>query len=277
MKKRVSLSIDSEIIKEIDSIVDGIEIRSRSDAIEKILKKHLLDRKSAVILAGGEPENLIVGGLNVYRPLVSIGKKKLIEDVVLKCREAGFTNIIIIAHTVLISKLYEVLGNGEKYGVNINYVEEKKNLGSAKTLELAKKFLRNDFLFLPCDSYFDFDLRNLFEFHNSHTGVVTIGVHTRTSYDWRRGILEMDGYNIINIEEKPKVPKTHLAGIFIGFMKFDIFNYIPPGEVVWSLQDNVFPKLVEERKLIGYPIAGEWVNIHTKEDLNNLLKILSKK
>jgi mannose-1-phosphate guanylyltransferase len=274
MKERVSLSLDSKIIKEVDSTVDGTIIRSRSDAVEKILKERVLDRKTAVILAGGNPEKLFIKELNTYRPLVNIGKRRLIEDIILKCREAGFVNILIIGFASLISKLYEVLGNGEKYGTNITYIEEGKELGSAKTLELVKKYLKSDFLFLPCDHYFDFDLKKIYEFHLTHNGIVTLGIHTRTSFDWKTSIVVLDGYKIIDYEEFPKNPKTHLISVFIGFIKPDIFNYIPPGDVYWSLQQNLFPKFAKEGKLIGYPISGNWINIHKKTDVEKVTHLL---
>lgn len=274
MKERFSLSLDREIMKKIDLLVDGTIIRSRSDAVEKILREKIMEKKTAVILAGGNPEKLFIKELNVYRPLVNIGKKKLIEDIVLKCREADFVNIIIIGFTNLIAKLYEVLGNGEKYNVNITYIEESKELGSAKTLELAKKYLKTDFLFLPCDHYFDFDLNKLYDFHLTHNGIVTLGIYARTSFNWKTSVVELDGYKIINYEELPKKPKTHLISIFIGFMKPDVFNYIPPGDVYWSLQKNLFPKFAKEEKLIGYPISGNWVNIHTKADVEKVTKNL---
>jgi len=276
MKKRVSLSLDSSLIKEVDSSVDGIVIRSRSDAIEKILRQYVMDKKTAVILAGGRPKGLFIKELDVYRPLVKIRKETLIEDNILKCREAGFKNIIIVGSSIIISKIYEVLGDGKKYDVNIIYVEETKSLGSAKTLELAKNYLKGDILFLPCDHYFDFDLKKLYEFHLSQNGIVTLGIHARTGFDWKMGVVLMDGYKIINYEENPKEPKTHLVSIFIGFIKSDVFNFIPPGEVYWSLQEHLFPKLAKDGKLIGYPIAGNWINVHTKKDVEKVIEIKKK-
>jgi len=276
MKSRVSITLDPGILKELDRSVDGIFIRSRSDAIEKILKEHVVEKKTAVILAGGSPERLFLKELGVYRPLVDIGGMKLIEYIITKCREIGFDNIIVIGFAQVISKIYEVTGNGEKYKVGITFIEEKKELGTAKTLELAKKYLNHDFLFLPCDSFFNFDLEKLWEFHNTYRGTITMGIHTRTSYEWKKGIVEMDGYHITSYEENPKSPKTKLSGVFIGFVRPDIFNMIPPGDVQWSLQENVFPKLAKEGRLIGYPIAGDWVNVHSKGDVENLVKLNKK-
>jgi mannose-1-phosphate guanylyltransferase len=269
----VSLTIDEKILGEIDKNVDGIRLRSRSDAIEKILKDHLLERKTAVILAGGNPEKLFIKELGTYRPLVSIGKNKLIEHIVLKCREGGFSNIVIIGQTQLVSKIYEVLGNGSKHDVNITYIEENKELGSGKTLELAKHYAKSDFLFLPCDHWFDFDLKKLNDFHKTNDAITTLAVHARTSFDWKTSIVEMEGYRIVNYEEFPKKPKTHLVSVFIGFMSPEIFNNVPPGEVFWSLQEHVFPKLAKEGKLVGYPVAGHWVNVHTRSDVEKIIEL----
>jgi NDP-sugar pyrophosphorylase family protein len=274
MKKRISITLDEKLIKQIDLIIDEVNVRSRSEAIEKLIKERIVERKTAVILAGGNPEKLFIKELNVYRPLVNIGRKKLIEDILLKCREAGFVNIIIVGFASLISKLYEVLGSGEKYGVNLTYVEESKELGSAKTLELAKKYLKSDFLFLPCDHWFDFDLKKLYEFHLMHNGTVTLAIHARTAFDWKTSVVVLDGYRIVDYEEFPKKPKTHLISIFIGVVKPEIFNYIPPGEIYWSLQKDLFPKFAKEGKLIGYPISGNWVNVHSKEDVEKVKSLI---
>jgi len=273
MKSRVSITLDGKVLEEIDKRVGGIYVRSRSDAIEKILKENVVDAKTAVILAGGSPEKLLLKGFGAYRPLVGIGKRTLIEDIVDKCRGAGFSNIIIVGFPIVISKLYEVLGSGEKYGVSVVYIEEDKELGSAKSLEKAKRYLKTDFLFLPCDHWFEFDLKKLSEFHRMGGGVATLAVHARTSFDWNTSIVDMDGYKIVSYEEFPKKPKTHLVSMLIGFMRPEVFDSIPPGEVSWSLQENVFPKLAKEGKLVGYPISGEWVNVHGKKDVDKVVEL----
>ncbi len=277
MKKRISLTIDKEIMSDLDKKIDGIIVKSRSDAIEKILRDHLTGQKTAVILAGGDPEKLLLENSDVLRPCTIInGKTTLIEDTISKCREAGYSNIIIVGFTSVISKIYEILGGGEKYKVKIVYIEEKKSLGSAKTLELAMNYIKNDFLFLSSTFYIGFDLRKLAEFHNTYGGVATIGVHARTSYDWKKSIIDMEGHRIISFEENSAKPKTRLAGVLAGFMKPEIFNYIPPGEICWSLQENIFPKLSAEDKLVGFHIGGNWVNVHNGEDVRKVSELIKK-
>ena len=230
----------------------------------------MMNRKTAVILAGGDPKNLFIKELNTYRPLANIGKYKLIEDIIMKCRSSGFVNIIIIGSATIISKLYETLGNGDKFSVNITYVEEHKGLGTGKTLELAKDFIKTDFLFLPCDHFFNFNLEKIYQFHLIHNSTSTLCVYSGRNSKTDQGIVEMDGYRIIDYKEKAKEGKTNLISVMIGFMKRDIFNMIPPGNVNWSLQDHIFPKLAREGKLMGYPVSGQWVNVHAKEDIEKI-------
>ena len=275
--RRVSLYLNSKIIDQIDDVVDGIAIRSRSEAIERILTNYLSDRKTVVILAGGQPQDVKISGLGVYRPLAKIGKKTLVEDMLFKCREAGFKNIIIVGNPSVIAKIYEVLGDGMNYDLSINYVEDKEALGTAKTLEKVKKYIKTEFLLVPCDHYFDFDLRKLYEFHIKNDGTASFGVHTRTTFEYlKTSVVEMDGFKIVNYEEHPKKPKTHLVCTFIGFLKPEVFDYIPPGNVFWSMQEHVFPKLAKEGKMFGYPVAGNWVNVHTKKDVDLAIALTNK-
>ena len=275
---KTTIQISEELRKKLKILAS-----QRDVSYEKLLEE-LVDMsfsrvesgKTCVILAGGDPKKLYISSLKAYRPLANIGKKRLIEDILLKCKSVGFDGIVIAGFSKILEELQKVMGDGGKYGVKINYVEEKKELGSAKTLELAKKYLKNDFLFLPCDHWFDFDLTKLQDFHLSQNGTVTLGIHSRTSFDWSKGVVVLDGSKITDFEESPKNPKTHLTSVFTGFMKMEIFNYIPPGNVFCSLQEDVFPKLAAEGKLIGYSVPGNWVNVHSKEDIEKINSIKEK-
>ena len=274
MKKRISITLDEKILKKVDELVNGLRIRSRSDAIEKLLERQIGKRKYAVILAGGNPERLIIKGTKIFRPLVKIKNFYLIEDIVLKCRDAGFENVLIPGFPSILSKIYEVLGDGRKYNVRITYVEEERELGSAKTLELTKDYIESDFLLLPCDQWMDFDLKEFYDFHLAMGGIATLAIHTRTTFDWKMGVVSLKGYRIVEYDEMPRTPKTRLVSTFTCFMKPEIFEYIPPGNVKWSLQENVFPRLAKEGKLIGYPILGNWVNVHSLKDVEKVKSLL---
>lgn len=270
MKRRVSISVDEGLVQRVDSFVDGLVIKSRSEAIERFLGQQLSERRTCIILAGGNPESMVLEGTGIYRPLADIGGRKLIEDIILKARQAGFYNQLIVGSPQLLSKIYEHVGNGKKYDVSVTYLEEREPKGSAKTLEAAKPYLKSDFLVLPCDHYFDFDLKKVRDFHAATGALVTLAIHTRADYRWKLGMVEMDGHHIVRYDEQPREPLTSLFSTLIGFFSPAIFDYIPPGDMGWRLQSDVFPKLTKEGKMFGYPTSGQWVNVHTREDVNKI-------
>ena len=271
MKTRISISIDKEVLSRIDREVDNINIFSRSEAIEKIIEKHTADKKKCVILAGGDPSKLYVDELRCYRPLVKIKGRTLIEDIIGKVCTAGYKEILIIGSKELLSAIYNEIGDGKKLSVSIEYLEEKQRLGSAKTLSLAKAHIRDTFMFVPCDHYFEIGLEEVEAYHKRNKGVCTLVIYSGTQSEWNKSsIVNLEGNLIVKYVEKPKVAETHLTSLMIGFAEPEIFESVPTGEISWSLQDNIFTELAKKRKLVGYVFSGKWKNIHSKRDVIQL-------
>jgi NDP-sugar pyrophosphorylase family protein len=274
-KARITITIDPEILNLIDNEIDGSLIRSRSEAIEKFVSKYLEQKKIAVILAGGSPDSLRTIKSGDFRPLLPVGEKTLIEYVVEKIFSAGFQQILIIGQAGLIKAIYSVLAPNKQLLERIEFIEEKSSLGTAKTLELARDKIKNDFLIVPCDTFFDFNLLDLYSFHLQQEALATFAIYSRTSFDSKyKGVVELDGFHIISHEEKPKEPKSHLIKTMIGIMSPQIFEYIPLGPIEWRIEIELLSKLIDQKKVLGYPVAGEWFNVHTLEDLALLREYL---
>ena len=279
LKRKITVSLSPDIVKKVDAQVDRLNIRSRSDAIEKFLREYFSRMKRAVILVGGDKDRIYIEELGIYTPLCKINERTLIEDTISKCKRAGFDDIIIIGFKEILTQLFNLLGNGDHIGVTIKYVEEGSPNGVARTLEYAREFLKTDFLVLPGDCFFSFDLTKLHEFHLMHGGIATLAIYSRTDFDYVlqseqwRGIVELSGAKIVFYEEKPEKAKTHLLSTLIGFLSPEIFNYIPDNETPCSLQEEIFPRLAEERRLYGFIFVGDWVNVHGVEDVKLVKKL----
>lgn len=270
MKKRISITISERVLKNLDSIVDGNIIRSRSEAIESIVEKFLGTYKIAVFLGGGNPENFLVG--STYRPLVKIRSQPLIVHNLKKLAEAGFKKIYFVGQSQLIGECFKVLGNGEKWGVEINYLEETESLGNAKTLQAVEKYARSPFLVLPIDNYFTFDINYLFERHWANNGLVTLAIHATREELTNLGVVEMIGDRIVGYEERPNKPKTFLTSVFIGMYDPKVFRHIPKGKIKWTLQTDLFPVLIKNESLYGCIVSGPIINVHTTEDVKKVEK-----
>ncbi len=273
MKVKVSITVDRELLRQARTLVDGLSIRNTSQSVEWLMRRSLRERRAAVIMAGGDPRKLVTAGK--YRPLLDIGGRTLIEDNIERIRKS-FSNIMVIGGAPVIGDVFRKIGDGNELGVNITYVEEKEHLGTAKTLELARQYLGSAFLFMPCDHWFDFDVKELMKFHARQDNVATLSVFQKTNFEWPVAVVEMEGDKITGYEEQPKRPKTHLRSTLIGVAEPSIFDRIPAGKVRWSLQENIFPQLAKEKSLAGYPVAGNWVNISSQKDIELIRKLSSK-
>ena len=274
MKNRFSITMDEDIMSNLDSLIDGIHIRSRSEAIETIVKRFLEAHKIAVFLAGGDPEKLKLG--NTYRPLAKVLGRPLLQYSIENLRSAGFQNLYIIGRNEIVGEIFKEFGNGDELGVKITYVEEKKSLGEFKTLQNVENEIKSPFLMLQIDNYFTFDLNELFKAFTFNKGLMTLAVQAREDVATRRGVVEMLGSQITNFEEEPEEIKSTLASTTMGICDPAIFNYIPKGNLKYTKKD-LFPRLINENKLNGFMIRGPWFNIHDESDIKKLEKFLKTK
>ncbi len=253
MKEKISITLDSSILKEIDSLIDGIRIRNRSQAIEFLIKKSLSEKKTAVILSGGEENRLKVNG--VYKPLLKYKSKTTIEHIIEWLRKFDFSDIYIVGRKNVLSEIFKVVGDGSEFGVSISYVEEKEEKmitkqDTAKTLKLLNGTINKPFLCIYCDVLCDFDLEDLWRFHIKSDNIATMVV--KTSKEPRKwGNVEMVGNRITKFVEKPKKEENYLVytGIFVA--NPEIFK-----QQGFSLEYEIFPRLAEKGMLGGYIVSG---------------------
>ena len=272
MKERVTLTLDSNILQEIDKRVDGHRIKNRSHAIELGLMQILGGNvpKTALILAGGIGTRLQPITFEVPKPLLTVHDRTLLEHLFDLFRKFGIKNIIIsIGYKG--HKIKETIGNGRKYGVNVTYVEESKALGTAGPLKLAAHLLKETFIVSNADELKELDLMDMNISHNKSKAAATIAlasVDDPSAY----GVARLQGNKILEFIEKPKkedAPSNLInSGLYI--LEPEVLDYIPEGFSM--LEKDVFPRLAREGKLYGYPFSGQWLNTGTLELYENAIK-----
>lgn len=264
MKRRISLTLEDRLIKNIDRYVDDRIITSRSNAIEIFLERYLSQNRFCVILAGGDHENLYVKEADTYRPLLSINGRTIIENIMEKASKILYNKFIVIGSSQIIEEIKKVTGN-----YDVTYIEENIVGKTGNTLKLAEKMIKDTFLFVPCDHYFDFDLKNIERIHFLNDFSATLAVYAATQPLERIGsVVDLDGNEIIGYWEKPKKYKTMLEATLIGFAEPSIFNLI--GKNISSLQEDVFPRLIKRRQLGGGIVSGSFANVHSLKDIDNI-------
>lgn len=129
-----------------------------------------------VIMAGGKGTRIQSVASDIPKPMIKINKIPVLEREILSLRDQGFKDLIItVSH--LGSIIIDYFGNGSKFGVKIQYYDEKTPLGNAGALFKLRDQLTEPFLLLNADAIFDVDFKRFVTFHYSHGGLVTLFTH----------------------------------------------------------------------------------------------------
>ncbi len=264
MKSKISITIDHKTLKDIDSIIDNIYIRNRSQAIEFLVNQSLGENKTAVILAGGEPRRMKISK-DEYRTTAKIGKGTLVESTVKKLKKNGFKEIFIIAREEILTATFNILKDGTDFGVHINYVEEKESRGSAESLKLARGKIAKTFLVVYSDIYLEkINLEALWNDHLKLSGLATLML-TTTPTPSKKGIVRVEGSKILEFEQKPSESETHL-----GFSSVFVAEPEMLEQRGHSLEEDIFPKIASNGLLYGHLSSVKEIHIHKKEDLKKI-------
>ena len=101
--------------------------------------------RQAVILAAGEGQRLRPFTVNRPKVMLSIAGKPILKYVVEALANNGIRDIVLIVGYKK-EQVFDYMGSGEQFGVNLTYVTQEKQLGTAHALAQAKEAIKNDFL-----------------------------------------------------------------------------------------------------------------------------------
>lgn len=260
-KRRITITLDQEILKRIDNFVDKEKIRNRSHAIEFLISQNLKPKiHQAVILAAGKGVRWRPLTYQIPKALIPIKGKPILEETINYLKGNNIDNIFLVIGT-LGEKIKEYFGDGKNFGVKLNYIQDKKEKGTAQALKAAQCVLKKEtFLLWYVDELAEIDLNDFANFHFEHKGVGTVALSSVADPSGY-GIVKLQGPKITEFSEKPspREIKSYLVNAGIFLLEPEIFNYIKSSTL--SLEKEVFPKIIAENKLYGYLFSGKWFDI----------------
>ncbi len=221
----------------------------------------------AVVMAGGEGTRLRPMTANQPKPLLPVANRPIMEHVLRLLRRHGFTDTIVTVH-FLASMVRNYFGDGDDFGMSLQYATEEMPLGTAGSVKNAEDALRDEpFLVISGDALTDLDLSTLVAFHTDNDALVTVGL-TRVPDPLEFGIVIAgeDG-RIQRFLEKPTwgqvFSDTVNTGIYV--MQPEVLAELKLGERAdWSA--DIFPRLVERgAPVYGCVSDGYWEDIGTLE------------
>jgi glucose-1-phosphate thymidylyltransferase len=224
-----------------------------------------------VVLAGGTGSRLFPLTKVTNKHLLPVYDKPMVYYPIQTLVNAGITEILLVTGGKNAGEFLRLLGNGKEFGLkHMNYTYQEQEGGIAEALGLAEHFAQKKPICVVLgDNLIEYNICQAAEnFKRQPRGAKVILKKVPDAQ--RFGVAEIRGNQVVNIEEKPKVPKSDYAVIGIYFYDSSVFDKIhrlkPSGRGELEITDvNNF--YIEEGTLTYEFLEGWWTDAGTFESL----------
>ena len=217
--------------------------------------------KQAVILAAGEGQRLRPFTVTKPKAMLAIAGKPILQYVVEALARNGVRKIVIVVGYRR-EQVYNYMGAGEKFGVNIVYITQEKQLGTAHALMQAREAVENEFLVLPGDNLIE--ANTIARFVEMKPQSILVKTVENTA---RYGVVTTDGNTVQSIEEKPKEAECDIINTGIYAFNRDIFNFIDNQLGIPDVMNNM---IAEGYAVSSQETDGTWLDVVYPWDILSL-------
>lgn len=255
-RMRVKRNEFMPVISKENDIIDIIYWSDLFEQNEPTFKEPL--NLPVVIMAGGKGTRLKPITNILPKPLIPLGEKTILEEIMDKFVCAGCNTFYLSVNykAEMITYYFNNLHN-ENY--QIEYFKEDKPLGTAGSMYLIKEKINTTFFVSNCDIIIDQDLHELYNYHKESNNAITI-VSVLKHYYIPYGTIETGNNGVLKeLIEKPKLTFQINSGM-----------YLLEPEVLKAIPENQFLHITEliERiqhnggKVGVFPVSeGSWKDI----------------
>lgn len=243
-----------------------------------------------IILAGGSGTRLYPLTRSISKQLMAIYDKPMIYYPLSVLMLAGIDEVLVISTPHDLPNFRNLLGDGDDFGIKIEYAEQPSPDGLAQAFIIGEEFIGSDdvCLILGDNIFYGHGLTDLLK-----TAVKNVQIEKKaTVFGYyvqdpeRYGVAEFDkSGNVISIEEKPKEAKSNYAVVGLYFYPNSVVNIaktIKPSdrgelEITTVNQDYLHSKNLKV-ELMGRGYA--WLDTGTHESLleaSNFIQTIEKR
>ncbi|WP_216828253.1 sugar phosphate nucleotidyltransferase [Alkalihalobacterium elongatum] len=225
-----------------------------------------------VILAGGKGTRLTPLTKIINKHLLPIGPFPMVYWSIIKLREAGIKDILIITNGTHLNSFTTLFGNGEELQVNLLYKVQDGAKGIADGVSYAKSFVEDEkFIMVLGDNIFEDSIVPYIErFKQQKSGARVLLKEVSDPSRYGIAILNEEKSIINSIIEKPKITNSPycVTGIYMyDHQVFDFINSIKPsarGELEITDVNNYY---IRQSELQYDVLEGWWIDAGTHESL----------
>ncbi len=214
----------------------------------------------AVILAGGLGTRLQPYTTFLPKAMLPLGEKPLLEHLIEWIKKNNIDSIVLCV-SYLRKTIENYFEDGSRFGVKIEYAIANRPLATAGQLKTAEEFVEDTFVCIYGDSIFDFNLKNMIDYHRRKKSFVTMGLFqykTKLQY----GFIEVDKNKKIKTwREKPEVKGNINIGCYV--LEPGVFKLIPPNKP-FGMDELIRIAISRKNKVSGFLVKKGFIDIGDK-------------
>ena len=211
-------------------------------------------------MAGGLGTRLRPLTEKLPKPMLKVGDRPVMEHVLEQLQKVGISRVSITTHYKP-EAIVDHFGDGRRFGVEIDYVNEEEPLGTAGALGLLKP-PKGPVLVINGDVMTQVNFRSMLSYHSDNHADMTVGVR-RFELQVPYGVIDMVGPDVSGLDEKPTYRFFINAGVYL--IEPTVFSLIKSGERLDATE--LIEKLLSAgKKVVGFPIHEYWLDIGRPDD-----------
>ena len=212
--KNLMLKIRAEFMPVISSDNKILKVYTWNDlfpALEEIPLNHF--SLPVVVMAGGFGTRLKPLTNVLPKPLIPIGDKTMIEEIMDRFNVHGCSNFYVSVNYK--AEFIEYYLNEQNLPYAVNYFKEEKPMGTGGSLSLLKGKINQTFFVSNCDILIDQDYSEVLKYHRENKNEITVIAAMKT-YPIAYGTIETgENGKLINMVEKPELTFKINSGMYI--------------------------------------------------------------
>ncbi len=224
------------------------------------------------IMAGGFGKRLLPLTKYTPKPMLKINDKPILEIIIDQFINLKFNNFYISTFykSNIIKKYF---GDGSQWNIKINYIKEKKPLGTAGSLGLLPKNIGSEpIIVINGDVLVNFNFYDLIEFHKNNKNKITMALRVKED-NIKYGVVQLSSSKRVKqIIEKPKTKYLINAGIYI--LNWEVVKKIKKNKKV-DMTDLINESIKKNMKVGAYLIHEDWIDMGEEDDYKKASKMLN--